>query len=390
MENPLPYDDQDVVLQSQFNQLLNAIIAANDNGSEEEIKALNELVQREVTANPILAKIVQGNSSLLDACINLTTCRYEQFHPAIKFLIEANPSALLWQPGFATKLIHKVANHPSHCVLMPWIATNYQWVLDNEICLRDPPVFYLLERYINGATRFYTATIRQFFEAYPRGLTQVGEFRFTPLHAILIGSAECEADLFKWIADQCPTNMLRKDNSGMIPLHIACRSLSRRPGYNSRSEICKYLIEQCPESVQTLDNYRQLPIHFFLDDCQHRVVKEVVVCLLREYPESYNTTSEITAASSIPFIQRIKPLLDEERELKENAASLEEVSAAFQDAMDSTQNPSSLASSTCDTFYSWATVFVKRLQARKEQILSELQAECNAEEEQDREHAIDE
>ena len=176
----------------------------------------------------------------------------------------------------------------------------------------------------------------------------------------------------------------------MIPLHIACRSLSRRPGYNSRSEICKYLIEQCPESVQTLDNYRQLPIHFFLDDCQHRVVKEVVVCLLREYPESYNTASEITAASSLPFIQRIKPLLDEEREIKENVIYLKDVSGVFQDAVDSTQNPSSLVSSTCDTFYSWATVFVKRLQARKEQILSELQAECNVEEGQDREHAFDE
>ena len=74
MENPLDYDDDDVT-QSQFNQLLNAIIAANDNGSEEEIKALNELVQREVTAKPILARIVHDFSSLLS--VVCTTCQCE-------------------------------------------------------------------------------------------------------------------------------------------------------------------------------------------------------------------------------------------------------------------------------------------------------------------------
>ena len=163
MENPLDYDDDDVT-QSQFNQLLNAIIAANDNGSEEEIKALNELVQREVTAKPILARIVHDFSSLLS--VVCTTCQCEHFHPAIKFLIEANPSALLWEFA-ATSVIHNIAYDPSHCVLMPWIATNYQWVLDHEICLQVPPVFDLINRYARrGGTTDCTATIiRQFFEA---------------------------------------------------------------------------------------------------------------------------------------------------------------------------------------------------------------------------------
>ena len=83
--------------------------------------------------------------------------------------------------------------------------------------------------------------------------------------------------------------------------------------------------------------------------------------------------------SSIPFVQRIKPLLDEERELKENVAYLQEVSVVFQDAVEDTDNPSSLASSTCDSFCNWATVTsIQRLEARLVQILTEIQDECNA------------
>ena len=50
MENPLDYDDQQGEIRSQFDQLLSAIISTNDNSSEEDIRALNERVQREVTA----------------------------------------------------------------------------------------------------------------------------------------------------------------------------------------------------------------------------------------------------------------------------------------------------------------------------------------------------
>ena len=47
-----------------------------------------------------------------------------------------------------------------------------------------------------------------------------------------------------------------------------------------------------------------------------------------------------------PFVQRIKPLLDdEERELKESVAYFQQVSGVFQDAVDGTDNPSPLASS---------------------------------------------
>ena len=84
MESPLDYDGQDEELKSQFNQLLSAIISINDNSSEEEIRALNERVQREVTAKPILGRIFQRNEGYASVCFLLHACitrQYEQFHP---------------------------------------------------------------------------------------------------------------------------------------------------------------------------------------------------------------------------------------------------------------------------------------------------------------------
>ena len=61
----------------------------------------------------------------------------------------------------------------------------------------------------------------------PRGLTQVDGNGCTPLHLILLGSAECEADLFKLMAEKCPSNTLATENCGLTPLHHACMSLAK-------------------------------------------------------------------------------------------------------------------------------------------------------------------
>ena len=231
--------------------------------------------------------------------------------------------------------------------------------------------------------------------AYPQGLAQVNDSGLTPLHFILLGSAECEPDLFNWMAERCPSNMLTRSRFGCIPLHRACQSLTRHLGDDS-SEICKYLIEQCTESVRIPELREVLPIHLLLHHCEHPLVKEVVVCLLREYPESYDipvrtpTGDVVVVPSSIPFVQRIKPLLDEERELKENVGYLQQMSGVFQDAVDGTDNPSPLASSTYIVFDSWTKSFTQYFEARMERISTELQDECNVEEEDDRERAIDE
>ena len=249
-------------------------------------------------------------------------------------------------------------------------------------------VFFLLSQYANRGVTVHCCTatiIRQLFETNPQGLTQVNENGCTPLHAILSGSTECEADLFKSMAEQCPRNMLTRSRFGCIPLHRACRSLTRYLGDDS-SEICKYLIEQNPESVRIPVFRGHLLIHLLLRHRQHRPVKEVIVSLLRAHPESYNMGAyDSVLPSSIPFIQSIKPLLDEERELKENVADLQEMSGVFQDAVDSP-----LASSTYIVFDSWAKSLAQSLEARMEQISTELQDECNVEEEGDREREFHE
>ena len=376
-------------LKSQFNQLIRSILSIDIEGhiSEEEIAALNKRVCCEVTATPILARTVRLNNAfkyLLEIFCTMPNELFH-FHPAIKCLIKANPSALLWKSTSGENIIHDISGHPSNCVLMPWIATNYQWVLNHGVCLENPPVIYLIRRFANRreTTGCTAATIRQFFDAYPRGLTQQSKVGRFPLCILLLSRRnECEPDLFKWMAEQCPSSMFESGSIGKTPLYYACVSLIRHLGDYS-SEICKYLISKCPESARIPVGSETLPVHHLIRHRQHRQVKEVIVSLLREYPESYGmaavqASTPTPAPSSIPFIQRIKSLLDEERELKENIVYLQEVSGVFQDAVNGTKTPSSLASSTCDSFYNWAESFTQDLEARMEQVLTELQDECNA------------
>ena len=216
--------------------------------------------------------------------------------------------------------------------------------------------------------------------AYNRGFTQVAKDGLICTILMKDLAGRYKADFSKWVAEKYPRNtLLERNRSGRTPLHIACRSLTRHLGDDS-SEIVTFGLPNCPESVRVLDNNSRLPINLLLRLCQHRPVKEVVVCLLREYPESYGMVSGYyRVPSSIPFVQRIKPLLDEERELKENVADLQElsvVSVVFQDAVDGTDNPSPLATSTYIVFDSWATSFDQHLEARMEQISNQLHDEC--------------
>ena len=104
------------------------------------------MVPKKSYANRDLARIVkEGNTSLLwFACFKLD----ELFHPAIKCIIESNPSSLLWETEYFLSCVHLISLGTSHCVLVPWIATNFQWVLDHEISHRFPPVFNSLNAYI--------------------------------------------------------------------------------------------------------------------------------------------------------------------------------------------------------------------------------------------------
>ena len=122
-----------------------------------------------------------------------------------------------------------------------------------------------------------------------------------------------------------------------------------------------------------------LPIHLFQDDCDYRVVREVVVCLLRGYPESYDIPQPYCHVyrppSSIPFIQSIKPHLDEEKELKETAASLINCTSSLNEAV--TCSKDDLMRSAFTVFDSWSTSFVNTMEGKVKLISTQLQDLCN-------------
>lgn len=96
-------------------------------------------------------------------------------------------------------------------------------------------------------------------------------------------------------------------------------------------------------------------------------MKEVVVCLLRVYPES--------ASIRFPFIRSIKPLLNEEKELKQTAVSLTYATSSLTKAVSCTKD--GLMRSASTVFDSWATSFINTTEGRIDSVSMKLQEKCN-------------
>jgi len=395
MKRPLAMNRVDRELRNRFIRLMEAMKVVNTNREEIAYEALNLRILQEVTEKPILARIIAsragvgaGVSLLFAACskLNLDTS-----HDVIKSLIQAYPRALItWASpeNERTTPLYMIAEHPQHCVLMPWIAINYTQFLDHEFDRLGHPGFAhgLLEMYKRRGNTSCTATIvKDFFEAYPRALNQI-DYGFNMLHKLgyYQNGKECEADLFKLMAERCPSSALRQtDSRGYTPLHHACDSLVRHKGRDS-VKICKYLIQTCPESVRVEASFTTrygssafpLPFHILRDKCGHRSVREVVVCLLREYPESYDErAARLLPPGYTPFSHRVKSYLNEEKELKENIASLEDSSSSFTEAVTCTNDK--LIRSASTVFDSWTTSFINSTEDKVKLISTQLQDLCN-------------
>jgi len=266
MKRPLAMNRVDRELRNQFKVLIEAMKVVNTDREEIPYEALNRRILQEVTDKPILARMISsragvgaGESLLLVACCYLDL---DTSHDVIKSLIQAYPRALITYSENGTPL-YMIANHPQYCTLMPWIATNHTWILDHEVdkdrIQSAVFAFQLLERYIRRRGTSCTATtVINFFEGYPRALKQLDRFGFRVLHKVLVFGRECEVDLFKWMAERCPSSHLLdiRNPEGSTPLHLACKKLAEHKG-NDSSEICKYLIDKCPEAVhvrQTMGN----------------------------------------------------------------------------------------------------------------------------------------
>ena len=379
---------EDDELRQQFNHLMEAmkdIVVVNPEREEGEYEALNQRIYQEVTDKPILARIVSN--------INLDIS-----HDTIKCLIQAYPSALLRPPSDSRRQarpLYEIVSHPEHCILMPWIATKYTWVLDDEYCLEHPPVFAFLYMYVDG-TRCTSTTVREYFEAYHLALNQLDDGNSNTLHVILGASntQEYEATLIKWMVERCPGRfLLEKDSEGDTLLHLAClrlsvcfRSSESMEMRRDSEEICKYLIDKCPAAIRVYNNDAALPIHDLNRGCDYRVVREVVVRLLREYPESIDAmpqqgnrtdAQQLNARppSDVPFIKSIKPYFDEEKELKETIASLEESKSSLTETVTSTNDQ--LMRSAFTVFDSWATSFINAAEDKLGSISVKLQDMCN-------------
>lgn len=391
MSDPLYVELDDESLRDQFNDLLEAmggVTTFDPNREEGAYDTLNQRIYEAITNKPVLAKIFNGsNQSLLSsACANLNL---ESSHRVIKCLIQAYPRALLGPPTYYinddqyTNIpIFMIARHPQHCLIMPWIASNHTWIFDNDRCQELPPVFDFLRMYVQRhRTSCTSITLRQFLEAYPRAFTQQHPIGGNILLNLLKNNNECkcEADLFKWMADRCHSSIFLETNSqGYTLLHLACVLLFNRKGTDS-SEICKYLVQKCPGSVRRTNMFDYLPIHLLHDGCGYWAVREVVVCLLREYPESYDmqSPSHLTGLppSSVPFIQNIKPYLDEEKELKVTVESLMNSTSSLTKAVSCTNDQLIRSSST--VYDSWANSFINSAEDKVKLISTQLQDMCN-------------
>lgn len=121
----------------------------------------------------------------------------------------------------------------------------------------------------------------------------------------------------------------------------------------------------------------ELPIHILLTKRDYRVVREVLVCLLRAYPRSFDMQGIGVSGppSSYPFIQSIKPHLDEEKELKETVSSLADSASSLTKASSCTNDK--LMRSAFAVFDSWATSFINTTDNKLESISVKLQEMCN-------------
>ena len=328
------------------------------------------------------------------ACANLDR---ETSQDVIKCLIQAYPT-LLGSPNQVPPLF-LIARDPKICVLMPWIATNHTWVI--EQCIKTPPVFDLIQMYGERRRTNCTATtLRQFLEAYPHALTQRANDQYYNGHIIhkmlrLFADyhmCECEASLLTWVVERCPSSLLLEtDSTGHTPLHMACFNLVRACSIQrikplgsfefnfreSSSEICKYLIAKCTGAARTVSiRSGKLPIHLLQQECDHRVIREVVVCLLLEYPESVDIQFGIRAPPrSIPFIQSIKPHLDEEKELKQTVASLSNSTSSLTEAVSCTNDK--LVRTSCTVFNLWCISFINTTEDKLRVISTQLKDMCN-------------
>mmetsp|Transcript_36811 Transcript_36811/g.89376 ORF Transcript_36811/g.89376 Transcript_36811/m.89376 type:complete len:505 (+) Transcript_36811:158-1672(+) len=348
-------------------------------------------IQMKAAIHPTLARVVardMHHSSMLTLLCH--KAHTPLAHPTMKFLIERNPSALLWKRddwetmGIEYSMpIYTIANHHAHHVLLPWIAEYFPWVLEHPALQARPPTFDFIAQCINGIA-LNANIVRQFFAKYPQALSHVDPSqKSTPLHHFLSGFTECRLDLFQWLATKCPTALVQQNALGWTPLHAACLALTESPSKNMK-EICKFIIQRAPQSVHMMALDGTLPIHI-LKNCHSKPnMQEIMLILLRTYPESHSMTTKNPASypapSSHQFVKKVMPLTLEERELQGTITHLRKMPANLTMALGGDNGQQVMISSVCKVFATWSKSKLTLSEGRLKAISTELGVICKAEE----------
>ena len=173
MDSPMPLETAE--LTSRLNEILQRIALVNDETEEEDIRVLKEHIRFEVTTNPVLLRCTSTYIYAAGSTLLSFICDYNPFDDDsfIKFLIELDPSALLLlENGGREDVPINIISSSSLCVLMPWIAATYPWVLHHGPGIQS--MFDLIKRFASreDTPECTAAIIKQFFEAYPQALVQ--------------------------------------------------------------------------------------------------------------------------------------------------------------------------------------------------------------------------
>lgn len=383
---------------------------------------LHRHLHEQVSAHPILAQTVCEHTHKWSLLEVLCAKAYHPFcRESVKFLIDQNPCALLWRKWLSDDfsscaLIHQIAESPWHCDLLPWIAERHLWVFEHKLCQTNPPHSRMVKSYVYGYCG--PEVIRKFYELYPRGLQEEckelprGTYGKFPLSISLGGMLEGltrmpggltrlpepDADTFIWMAKQYPEAVYYSTWAGNL-LHQVFRSMTiAESGINytsctpNKAKICRFLIIQHVDLVREkalCNGY--LPIHVLTNHCNLPIVQEIVILLLKAYPECVLEKSDRIGQDlcRVPFIQRTLPLLREESVIDREISMLVDVSQKIFEATASLTNHSSttlttpnesvsrsfLLDSVSEIFRSWTNLRISSTLSASKQRIQECVAE---------------
>ncbi|GAX26967.1 hypothetical protein FisN_9Lh269 [Fistulifera solaris] len=293
---------------------------------------LHQLITEQIKAHPILVRVITTEANTLS--LLGVACKHAgaHFQETIRFLIDNNPHALLWAPSVHESPIHTLVSNGNFAII-PWIMERYPWVSQHQLYGGKPPHIEMMKHYVCG--RCDLEAIRKVYQLYPQGLREREGTGFTSRYPLLMsveGYCEPDADFFIWMAEQYP-EAVYDGVPGFTILHRLCSLMAqteRRGVLNkctpNMAKICRFLITKHSSLVRQTTNYGSyLPIHKLAHRCDRPLVREMVILLLRAYPECVQVVAGDShpALATVSFIRQMHSLVLEEVAIEEEIMTLE-------------------------------------------------------------------